>query len=531
MPPPNLNDTLRTNDQMGRREQSITWVWRTPVKTGAALAVLLALAGGTTVSYLKYLDAEQQKDCADDRWKEAERQTAIARVREQEALLAAAKARRERDFLANIFQIAETDVLEGNITASQIRAQAEKRVDHNRRQEAEKQAGIAMARANEALHEAVKAKKERDFLVSIFQTAEIDPGGDITARQILAQAQQRIPEEFADQPELRGELVELIRKAQRGIAQRVPQGMILEVRGTVQLQSASGARLAPVPQALVHLDDRVTVSGDGQVQLVFLSDLHRERIKPGRRVAVGLKGCEPPDAVERDNSVLMTFVPLPKGTFYMGWDGQEKGVQTEIEEDFEIAVHAVTQGQWEAVMGNNPSAFSRQGRSKDLIFDITDEELKLFPVESVSWDDTAAFLTKLNEKESGSGFVYRLPSAAEWEYACRGGATSEEECSYHFYFGKPTNHLSSEQANCSGQRPTRVGAYPPNKLGLCDMHGNMSQWCGDAALDGSSKRVSMGGSWRHTSAYCHAAFRGWTPPTSRDSNDGFRLARVPVPRP
>ena len=179
--------------------------------------------------------------------------------------------------------------------------------------------------------------------------------------------------------------------------------MILEVRGTVQLQSAAGENKAAVPQALVNLDDRLTLSADGQVQLVFLSDFHKERLKPGRAATVDWKGCEPADAVlERDDSILMTFVRLPKGTFYMGWDGTKKGVKTEIAEDFEIAVHDVTQGQWQAVMGENPSWFKRDGGGSGYIRDVSDEELKLFPVEQVSWDDAQAFIRKLNEKERGS---------------------------------------------------------------------------------------------------------------------------------
>src|SRR5580704_16116031 len=146
----------------------------------------------------------------------------------------------------------------------------------------------------------------------------------------------------------------------------------------------------------------------------------------------------------------------------MGWDGKKKGVKTEIKEDFEIAIHTVTQGQWQAVMGKNPSKFSRDGKGKDKVKDIPDEDLKQFPVESVSWNDAQEFIKKLNQREAGRGYVYRLPTEAEWEYACRGGATSEEECSYHFYLDKPTNDLSSKQANFNGDYPVGQAHKGPN---------------------------------------------------------------------
>jgi formylglycine-generating enzyme required for sulfatase activity len=260
-----------------------------------------------------------------------------------------------------------------------------------------------------------------------------------------------------------------------------------------------------VPQALLYPGDRLSLAADAQVQLVFLSDLHKERLQPGREATVGRKGCSPAEAVrERADDVLMTFVRLPKGAFYMGWNGTPGSAKrTEIKEDFEIAVHDVTQGQWEAIMGNNPSWFSRKGNLREFVVDISDEELRLFPVEMVSWGDAQAFIKKLNDKERGNGYLYRLPTEAEWEYACRGGATSKEECSYHFYFDKPTNDLSSEQANFDGnhpfgkapkgpylQRPTRVGTYPSNKLGLCDMHGNVWQW---APMPGKEARAMWAG--------------------------------------
>ena len=390
-----------------------------------------------------------------------------------------------------------------------------------------------------AQQEADKARKALDLLVSIFRIKDIRAGNTTTARQILNQAEQRIPIEFADQPELRDELLAAIADVNRTLDLTIPAAMILEARGAIQFQSPRGDSARPVPQTLFYPDDRLTLAADAQVQLVFLSDLHKEWLQPGREATIGRKGCSPAGAVrERDDNVLMTFVRLPKGTFYMGWGGQKKGVKTEIKEDFEIALHDVTQGQWEAIVGNNPSWFSRKNGGRNWVLDISDEELKLFPVENVSWDDAQEFIKKLNEKERGRGYLYRLPSETEWEYACRGGATSLEECSYHFYFDKPTNDLSSAKANFNGnepfgkapngpwlRRPTRVGAYPSNQLGLCDMHGNVWQWTDTAR---GSDRVDRGGSWRDASPACRAAERFWLTPTVQSINLGFRLARVPV---
>jgi formylglycine-generating enzyme required for sulfatase activity len=308
------------------------------------------------------------------------------------------------------------------------------------------------------------------------------------------------------------------------------------------LQSARAPQRQAVPQTLLYVNDRLVLGGDGDVRLVFLQDFHQERVQSGRAVSIHRKGCQPGDAVrERQEGPLMTFVPLPKGTFYMGWSGFNAfDRKAEIKEDFEIAVHTVTQGQWQAVMGTNPSHFSRFGGGQNSVKDLSDDELKLFPVEMVSWDDAQEFIKKLNEKERGRGYVYRLPTEAEWEYACRGGATSEEECSYHFYFATPTNDLSSEQANFDGnspfgkapkgkflQRTTRVGAYPSNKVGLCDMHGNVCQWCADLFKE-PPFRVLRGGSWSLEGVACRAVSCGPQAPSFRGNGNGFRLARVRV---
>jgi formylglycine-generating enzyme required for sulfatase activity len=242
------------------------------------------------------------------------------------------------------------------------------------------------------------------------------------------------------------------------------------------------------------------------------------------------------DALIRD----MKFVKVPKGTFWMSKDGKNAEVQVTIEQDFELAAYTVTQEQWQAVMGDNPSYFSRNGKGKEQVKDIADADLKRFPVEWVSWNDVQEFVKKLNAMQKGRGWTYRLPSEAEWEYACRGAARSKEECSFDFYVEKATNDLSSTQANFYGtspggkgkkgpflERTTKVGSYVPNKLGLYDMHGNVWQWTATSVE--RFARVFRGGSWIYDGRYCRAASGGRDAPEFRGSDLGFRLARVASP--
>jgi serine/threonine protein kinase/formylglycine-generating enzyme required for sulfatase activity len=385
--------------------------------------------------------------------------------------------------------------------------------------------------------EAAKAKKARDFLVSLFELSDHNSQrGIMTARQLLDHAEQRIPNEFADQPESRAEVLAAIETAYAKMTANSPLAMILEVSGTVQLQSTRIVNRLALPQTLLYAGDRLRLAADAHVQLVILSDLHKELLRPGTEATVRRKGCEPQGAIsQRVEDILLTFVRLPKATFYMGWGadaGSEitrekglvrhlvtKGTKTAIKEDFEIAVHDVTQGQWQAVMGNNPSYYSRFAGGGNQVKDISDEELKLFPVDSVTWTQAQEFIRKLNEQNRGSGWTYRLPTDVEWEYACRGGATSEEECSYHFYFAKPTNDAPKWPFL---QRTTRVGAYPPNKLGLCDMYGNVSQWCANALIDkrqGSMGMITRGGG-------CRAGDRSALGAGYCLTSLGFRLVRV-----
>jgi serine/threonine protein kinase/formylglycine-generating enzyme required for sulfatase activity len=409
----------------------------------------------------------------------------------------------------------------------------------------------AEAKRKDAEKEAEKTKKACEILVSIFELPDATDRRDIKVRQILDDAERTIPVLFPNHPELRNRVMANVERllANQTVDPDAPLAMILESSGSVKLQPTQvpGRRPEPrpVPQTLLYAGDRLSLDPDARVRLVVLSDLHQEQLRPEKEATVRRKGCEPADAVgEWSQDIPMTFVHLPKGTFYMGGGGGVVGNKTEIKEDYEIAVHDVTQGQWQAVMGNNPSYYSRFGGGRNEVNLISYEELKLFPVDSVSWNDAREFIEKLNKREKGKGYKYRLPTEAEWEYACRCGATSEEDCSFHFYFDKPTNDLSSEQANFDGDkypfgnapkgkylaRTTRVGAYPPNKLGLCDMHGNLYQWCEDW-FDPAVRtdRALRGGSWNYTGYDCRAASRWNSRPDFHGIGIGVRLVRVPDP--
>jgi RNA polymerase sigma factor (sigma-70 family) len=330
------------------------------------------------------------------------------------------------------------------------------------------------------------------------------------------------------------------------LTERVLKMMLISKLRTVAIGLLALATLALGAGLLVHQ----AIAGQGKPQVPSGADSGT----PGERSAgavpndagapsaVGaLEPAKPPKP--KEGPLGMKFVPLPKATFYMGWNGRKKGVKTEIKEDFEIAIYTVTQEQWEKVMGKNPSFFSRDGGGKEKVKGIKDEDLKQFPVEQVSWADAQEFIKKLNEKEAKGGYVYRLPTEAEWEYACRGGATSEEECSFLFYLDKPTNDLSSKQANFNGDVPfgkgekgpnlgrtAKVGSYAPNKLGLYDMHGNVWQWCEALRHPNALELIIRGGCWvvgGTGGTGCEASLRGRGLP--RGFGVGLRLVRVPVP--
>lgn len=238
------------------------------------------------------------------------------------------------------------------------------------------------------------------------------------------------------------------------------------------------------------------------------------------------------------NSLGMEFVKVPKGKSWLGGGGGQPGNKdVEFKDDFYLGKYEVTQEEWEKVMGNNPSHFSRNGPGKDAVKDISDADLKRFPVELVSWDDCKTFLAKLNEQVKEPGWQYRLPKETEWEYACRGGPMADRfDRHFDFYLDRPMNRLQPNQANFeygNGLKQTcKVGSYKPNKLGLYDLHGNAWEWCDDLFDSSDPARASLrnrrGGQWAVNAEFCRAADRSADVPTYRDSSLGVRLARVPV---
>ena len=237
------------------------------------------------------------------------------------------------------------------------------------------------------------------------------------------------------------------------------------------------------------------------------------------------------ETVTVNAQVTLAMVSIPGGAFLMGAPASEENSRNNERPQHQVTLppffmgkYPVTQAQWTALMGRNPSRFKGPQR----------------PVENVSWLMAQEFCRKISEK---TGAAYRLPIEAEWEYACRAGTTTP------FYFG-PT--ITTELVNYDGNYPyssapkgiyrketIEVGSFPPNAFGLYDMHGNVWEWCQDwygdyseeAVLDPRGPvsgllRVYRGGGWDNIAGDCRAAIRGRGEPDDRGYDLGFRLART-----
>jgi formylglycine-generating enzyme required for sulfatase activity len=265
-------------------------------------------------------------------------------------------------------------------------------------------------------------------------------------------------------------------------------------------------------------------------------------VRRAREAWANYLGRKVEETIEIADGVKMTFVLVPPGKFRMGSPEDEKDRDKDetlhevtLTEPFDLSMTEVTQKQYQALAGKNPSKFKGADR----------------PVEQVSWTEARDWAVQLTTKRQDK-HQYRLPTEAEWEYACRGGRPSADP------FGVGNGHaLSSREANFNGNFPyggapkgpypgatSRVAAYEANPLGLFDMHGNVWEWCQDwfgpypagavtnpTGPEEGSVRVFRGGCWGFGGASCRAADRGRSEPEERGSRLGFRLARsLPPPR-
>ncbi len=236
------------------------------------------------------------------------------------------------------------------------------------------------------------------------------------------------------------------------------------------------------------------------------------------------------------NSIGMEFVRIPKGKTWLarkvGEEETSTGHETVIESDFFLGMYEVTQKEWVEVMGSNPSWFTRNAEGAEAVRILPDDVLMQLPVERVCWTDCQEFLKKLNELDVTPGWKYRLPTVAEWQYACRGGPMSDAtEGSFEFCTTVRTNELTPDDANLQHEmcwnRACRVGLFPPNPLGLSDMHGNVWEWCDDGPpWRDSASRFIHGGGWNDGTGRCRASaiLQPTEPWVYYDL--GFRVARV-----
>ena len=282
----------------------------------------------------------------------------------------------------------------------------------------------------------------------------------------------------------------------------------------------------------LQLQGREADHYDGALDLVNRAEAQQARVEAGETAPAG--GRTGRASTQTGETVVfdgIEFVWIPPGEFQMGstsqraYPDEQPVTRVRISKGFYLGKYKVTQDQWQAVMGNNPSHFSGCGRC---------------PVEQVSWDDAQAFIGRLNARSGGDR--YRLPTEAEWEYAARAGTTTDT------YAGDITepdgndpvlNGIAWYGSN-SGGRTHPVGQKAPNGFGLYDMLGNVREWVvdwyggylGGAVTDPSgpasgSDRVFRGGDFFNGAGVCRPAIRGhWDPGRRDDAGLGFRLLRT-----
>jgi formylglycine-generating enzyme required for sulfatase activity len=261
----------------------------------------------------------------------------------------------------------------------------------------------------------------------------------------------------------------------------------------------------------MHVSKTVVVCS--VVVAICLGDISAETRPTGKKAT-------PVNLPESTNSIGMKFKLIPAGEFTTR--RSTGGYEVTLTKPFKLGVHEVTQAQYEQVLGKNPSQFKAADN----------------PVELVSWGEAVTFCRKLSAfpAEKAAGNVYRLPTEAQWEYACRAGTATR------FSFGDDESDFG-EYGWCienSGRTTHPVGSKKPNAWGLYDMHGNVWEWCQDWARRypdreptdpkgpaRGSYRVGRGGGWGDPAVSCRSATRGRNKPLHRISGYGFRVSLSP----
>ena len=253
----------------------------------------------------------------------------------------------------------------------------------------------------------------------------------------------------------------------------------------------------------------------------------------------------PPQPARRlTNSIGMELALIPAGRFLMGSPETEAGRSerehqhpVEISQSWYCGVHEVTQQEFRAVMGRNPSWFAETGKGRDKV---SGESTDRFPVEWISQAEAMEFCARLSAApaERSAGRLYRLPTEAEWEYACRGGVAGQPYSCGEFLSSRDANVRGGAADGPSLDRTTRIDSYEPNGFGLYGIHGNVSEWCLDRYDESyylysperdpqgpahfRSAHVVRGGAWCYAASGARSAHRFCRPFLNRDTESHYR---------
>jgi formylglycine-generating enzyme required for sulfatase activity len=324
--------------------------------------------------------------------------------------------------------------------------------------------------------------------------------------------------------------------------------LLAEVRGILaslpsRLEDVTAAQRTGIQQALRAIESALAIKPSdpealalkGRIEQYYTPSVYTawpfdaNEAKRRQAETAAALGVPAKTSVDLGKGVPMELVLIPAGELMIGSPETETNRDSDegpqhrvrISQPFYMGKFEVTQEQYQAVMGQNPSRF--QGAKN--------------PVEQVSWNDAVEFCQKLSQK---TGRPICLPTEAEWEYACHSGTATA------FYYG---DSLSSEQANFDGnypyggagkgvyrQKPVAAGSFQPNTWGVYDMHGNVWEWCNDwygsyasgeqtdpTGPSSGDDRVLRGGSWADGASGCRSSSRYWDTPTSSLDSYGFRV--------